>query len=178
MESNRLKTIFGVFLIGVLISVLAFALHQFPRPRIVPFTVIEEGYSLVAKGDSPRQESEPAIIVVASPEDLHLPVWLTLPESLAKRLEGIDFAQSIVILARRGQQQDSGIIQKVEQQCDKVIIHTNDLIIGPGNYVIEGWTQLYEVISITKESLPYRNVRFVLQRETQGNGGETEAFIP
>lgn len=109
---------------------------------------------------------------------MQLPSKLAWPEPLLTKMERIDFKQSIVILVHRGRQKDSGTIQKVEQQQDTVIIRTNDLIVGPGNYVSDGWTQPYAVIAISKEANWNKNMHFVLQRGTQGIAGETNHFIP
>ena len=47
-----------------------------------------------------------------------------------------------------------------------------------GNYVREEWTQPYEVIQIDKGSGWGQEIRFILQRETQGIVGEATHFIP
>jgi hypothetical protein len=178
MKSHRLKNPAIIIGIGILILVSAIAIYQFTKPITISFEVIEPGYSLIAPRRLPRQEPEPPLIIIASPEDMQLPSNLAWPEPLAMQLKGIDFKQSVVILARRGRQGDSGTIQKVERQQDTVVIRSNDLVIGPGNYVSDGWTQPYEAIAMHKEASWNKTIHFVLQRETQGMAGEIHHFVP
>lgn len=178
MKSQRLKILAIVISIGTLILVSAIAFYQFTRPMVISFTVVETGYSLIAPQGLPRQEPEPPLIIIASPEDMQLPAKLAWPEPLATKLKGIDFKQSIVILVRRGRQDNSGIVQNVMRQQNTVVIRTNDLVIGPGNYVRDGWTQPYEVIAVNKEINWNKTIHFVLQRETQGLAGESNHYVP
>jgi hypothetical protein len=51
-------------------------------------------------------------------------------------------------------------------------------VAGPGNFALEGWTQPYEVIQVDKDAGFVGEMRFILQRGTQGEAAETIHTIP
>ena len=161
---------------GVVV-VLAVWLAIWAKPEEVPFRVIEQGYSLVSPSGFPRPEPEPSLIILASPEEMRLVQPYTFPEPLAKTIEQVDFQKYFVILAIRVRTQ-GGVITNVTRRSASVVITTTDLMVGPGNYVMEEWTWPYQVALIEKTSAWGQEVRFFLKRETQGTAGEAIHFIP
>ena len=177
MQPQRAKRLIVPVIIGGLILSVIIAAYRFGQPQVIPFVVVEEGYSLIGPTGFPRQEPDPPLIVIASPEAMTLPSMLAFPEPLAERLKQVDFSESFVVLVHRGHP-NRGLVKEVTRQQEKVVITTYDVTGGPGNYVIEGWTQPYEFIRIDKQDKWSRQIRFVLQRETQGVLGEAVHFIP
>ena len=176
MKSRRTKKIVIAIIMG-LIFVVFIIVHQSNQPQDIPFSVFEEGYSLVAPPGFPQREPEPQLIIIASQEDMDLPSMLAFPEPVAERMMLVDFRKSFLILVHRGHP-DRGLVKAVARQRDKVFITTYDVIAGPGNYVVEGWTQPYEFIKIDKGDKWDEQIRFILQRETQGVLGEAVHYIP
>ena len=177
MQPQRAKRLILPVIIGGLILSVIIAAYRFGQPRVIPFVVVEEGYSLIAPTGFPRQEPEPLLIVIASPEDMALPSMLAFPEPLAERMKKIDFSKSFVLLVHRGHP-ERGLVKEVARQRETIFITTYDVMAGPGNYVVDGWTQPYEFIRIDKQDKWSKQIRFVLQRETQGVLGEAVHFIP
>jgi len=176
MKPQCLKGIVAIVLSG-LILITIIAILQFTQPHAISFSVVESGYSLIAPTGLPRQEPDPLLIIIANPEDMVLPAMLKFPESLAERIKQMDFSKSFVILVIRGHP-ERGLVKEIVRHQETVIITTYDIEVGPGNYVLPNWTQPYEIIKIDKEGMWGKQIRFVLQRETQGILGEVKHFVP
>jgi len=146
------------------------------RPQEVPFVLLEEGASLAVPPGLARP-LEPGLIILASQEDMQLVQPYTFPEPLANRIQALDFEKNFVILAQRSQKA-GGLITLITRQAGTVLILTTDIPFGPGNYVLETWTQPYELILIEKNSAWGQEIHFVLRRETQGLVGEASHFVP
>lgn len=172
------KKHFWLILLGGLsiISAATF-FYRSNQPKDIPFIVLEIGHSLSDPARSPSARTEPSLIILSSQEEMMLVEPLTFPEALAKTIKQVDFQTSFVILAQRGHAA-GGEITKVTRQAGIIVITTTDRVAGPGNYVREEWTQPYEVIQIDKGSGWGQEIRFILQRETQGIVGEATHFIP
>ncbi len=170
---------FWLVLLGGLIIISAAVLfYRSIQPQVIPFVVLETGYSLIDPARSPSTRTEPSLIILSSQEEMLLVDPLIFPEALAKTIKQVDFQKSFVILAQHGHA-EGGLITKVTRQASTtIVITTTDMTAGPGNYVKEEWTQPYEVIQIDKGSGWGQEIRFILQRETQGIVGEATHFIP
>ncbi len=162
---------------GGLIALVIAIIYLLSRPQNIRFTILEKGYSLIAPKGFPRQWQEPNLIIIARTEDLVLPYQIEFPEPITSQLNQIDFKKSFVVLVHRGHP-DRGLVKEVAKQQGTIIITTYDVEAGPGNYVLDGWTQPYEFIAIDKVSNWNQQIHFILQRETQGFLGETDHFIP
>ncbi len=178
IKPKRLKTVAYVTSMGILLLFVAFAIYHVMRPSAIPYSVLYEGLSLITLTFAQPQGREPPLIIIANRDDLQLNGGLSWPKAVATEMGQIDFTHSFVVLALRGQKHDSGIIQKVERQGNTVVIHTNDLWVGPGNYMLKGWSQPYEIISINKDTFTNKTIHFVLRRETSGIAGDIKVFIP
>ena len=69
-------------------------------------------------------------------------------------------------------------MEKVFIKSDEVVIQLTEYEIGPGNYVVQGYTRPYKAISVKKDGEWERNIRFVLEREGEGIIGETIHYVP
>ena len=134
-------------------------------PTPIHFTIFEAGYSLNAPMGTLDQE--PFLIILASQKDMMLPSGYTFAQPLLDRLKEIDFSKSFLIRVLRGHP-DRGLVKEVVRKKDDIIITTYDVVVGPGNYATRGQTQPYEFIKIDKGDRWGKQLRFVLQRETQG----------
>ncbi len=167
----------GIFLAMIVIVFSTVFLYFSSQGQTVPFTILEEGYSLVKPGTTPDQTPEPDLIVIASQEEMQQVEPLTFPEPLAMAITQVNFQRSFVVLVRRGHP-EGGKITQVTRHADTVVIATTALSIGPGNYVDIGWTQPYVVVQIDKVGAWGQEIRFILQREGLGKIGETVHYIP
>lgn len=171
------RSYFWIALFGSLILVALGIVFLLTQSQEVPFTVIEEGISLVAPDQASRQPSEPLLLILTSVEDVkRINPW-GFPESLAEKISQVDFQKSFVILVLRSHA-GGGLVNRLTRRGNEIEITTTDLVVGPGSYVLEGWTQPYEVIRVDKAAGWGREMCFVLMRETQGAAAETTHFIP
>jgi hypothetical protein len=180
-EHGRVSLVVAVVLIVAAILLLSTILvYPLVVARPIPYTVVEEGYALQVPEDWPLQGSEPMLIVLAAPQDMALPSDLSLPEPVTEELERIDRGQSFVVLVHRGGQlPNSGLVKSILRRGNIVIIETLDVDMGPGNYVVPGWTQPYAVVAVEKVDGKWaRDIHFILERQTQGPAYETHYYIP
>jgi hypothetical protein len=167
---------FWIFFSGLILVALGIV-FLLTQSQDVPFNVIEESISLVAPDQTSHQPSEPLLLILTSIEDVQLMNPWGFPELLAEKISQVDFQKSFVILVLRSHA-GGGLVNRVTRQGNEIVITTTDLLIGPGNFALEGWTQPYEVIQVDKDTGFVGEMYFILQRGTQGVAAETTHTIP
>lgn len=160
-----------------LVSVVFIDVLQSSQSQTIPFSVFDEGHSLIVTKDFHHRETDPPLIIFASRDDMNLPSNLEFPEPLADRIRQIDFENSFLILVDIGFPVGE-TVKSVARKQEKVFITTYDAPLGMGNIVLEEWTQPYELIKIDKDDTWGDQFHFILQGETRGVHGETIHFIP
>jgi hypothetical protein len=160
-----------------LVFVVVIDVLQSGQPQTIPFSVFDEGHSLIVTNDFHHRETDPPLIIIASQDDTNLPSDLEFPEPLADRIRQIDFENSFLILVDIGFPARE-TVKSVARKQEKVFITTYDAPLGMGNYILEEWTQPYEFIKIDKDDTWGGQFHFILQGVTRKVHGETIHFIP
>jgi hypothetical protein len=177
MRFRHLESIIVMVTITGLVLAALVVIYHTSRPRPISFSVIAEGYSLIIPAGFPRSEPEPSLMIIAGSEDVKQSSMFVFPEPLEEKIAHTDFKTSFLLLVRRGHP-DRGLVKMITKQQARVVITAYDLVPRPGNYVVEGWTQPYQVIRVDKNGGWGKPIRFVLQRETQGTSDECVHFVP
>ncbi len=165
-------------LLTVLTLLLGLASCVTEPSRELSFEILEEGIAFSFDGLS-YEGQLPPVMVIAHPKEISPPAAdLEFVAGIDTQLEEVDYNNQFVILFVRDQRLDDGVIEKVFRKSDEVVIQLTEYEIGPGNYVVQGYTRPYKVISVKKDGEWERNIRFVLEREGEGIIGETIHYVP
>jgi hypothetical protein len=119
------------------------------------------------------------IIIVATPADAKSPGpgVVFLPE-METALQLVDFNQMFAVLILVGQIPENGQVKRIDRMEDKVQIILDSYSIGPGNYVVKGFTMNYQLILIEKSGQWNAEIEFVVKAENDIIIGEATHFIP
>jgi hypothetical protein len=174
------KVVAAVSIVAAVFVLSTVLVYRSRAVRPIPYTIVEEGYALQVPENRQMYGSEPMLIVLTALQGMALPSDMSLSERLAGELEQIDWHKSFVVLAGRGGQlASSGTVKRILRRGNTVIVETLDVDVGPGNYVVPGWTQPYAVIAVEKTGGAWgRYVEFVLERETQGPVYDAYSYVP
>ena len=131
--------------------------------QVLPFDLITDGVAFpTVKKDFSKMSP---LIVITELADIK---QLDFAEAIMPYLSEVDFNQALVLLVLRGQMQDSGIVKVVIRDGNNVIVRTQDIDPGPGNYVVSGLTPPYQTISVNMLGAWGNYFNFLLEREGSG----------
>ena len=124
-------------------------------------------------------EPLPDLMIIAAPEDMLPPASVeSYSQAMLEKLKEVDFNHSFVILHLVGQLPENGMISNIVRRGDEVHIILKSYSIGPGNYELEGFTQPYQMTSVTKTDHWGTEIQFTVEIENGNVLGQTKHFIP
>jgi hypothetical protein len=103
---------------------------------------------------------DPALIVIATLDEVVPPDGLQFAPVVQAELERIDFGKALVILYPVGQIPGNATLDGITRQGNQVQIRLKSFSAGPGNYVVEGYSTPYQLIVMDKSGAWNREIEF------------------
>lgn len=156
--------------------VIALVMTGCKTSQSLSFTVLEDGVSFAYEDST--VDSLPKLVIIASPDEIASSMPdMEFPISVSEHLQQMDFTQSFGVLLQVNQKNDM-IITQVISKCAEVTIEVSNYDVGPGNYVLRGFTPPYRLISIAKDGKWGEDILFILRMEKGEIIEQTTHFIP
>ena len=117
------------------------------------------------------------IVIATSAEAISPGPGATFPPEMETVLQQVDFNQTLAILILVGQISENGQVKQINRIGTKVQIALESYSVGPGNYVVDGFTENYQLILIEKSGKWHAEIEFVVKAENN-TIGEVTHFVP
>ena len=94
------------------------------------------------------------------------------------QLNSINFDTSFAVLFMVGQIAEANIITEITREKEQVFIKLVDTSVGPGNYILEGYSTPYQLVAVEKTGNWNQDIEFILEDETGNLLSSTVHHIP
>lgn len=138
--------------------------------QTLTFETIEQAETLSdAGGYEAYTEDTPALLIIASPEDIDRPnMAIAFSDTTKANLRQVDFEQAFAVFVFHGEAATShyGVtVQEIHRVGNKVVIEAH--FREPEGFVFHIVTSPYHLISVNKAGRWGRHIRFVLEKDGQ-----------
>jgi hypothetical protein len=128
---------------------------------------------------SPPQQEPPNLMVIASREEIVPPIAeYSFPDNTLDQLDRINFDTSFAIMFMVGQIANAKVISEITRANEQVFIKLADTSVGPGNYILEGYSTPYQLVAIEKAGNWNQDIEFILEDENGNQLVSTTHYIP
>ena len=164
-------------LVILLMIVLVTAACNKADQQALPFSVLVQASSF--REVSPPQQEPPNLFVIASQEEIVPPIAeFRFPNDMLDQLNSINFNTSFAVLFMVGQIAEANIITEITREKEQVFIKLVDTSVGPGNYILEGYSTPYQLVAVEKTGNWNQDIEFILEDETGNLLSSTVHHIP
>lgn len=164
-------------LVTLLTIVLLAAACGKAAQHTLPFSVLVGASSF--REVSPRQQEPPHLFVIASPEEIVPPIAeFSFPEDMFEQLNMLNFDTSFAVLFMVGQIAEANVIAEITRENEQVFIKLGDYSLGPGNYILAGYSMPYQLVAVEKSGNWNQEIEFILEDDTGNRIDSTTHHIP
>ena len=161
----------------LLMIVLVTAACNKADQQALPFSVLVQASSF--REVSPPQQEPPHLIVIATREEIVPPIAeFRLPDDMLDQLNSINFDTSFAVLFMVGQIAEANVITEITREHEQVIIKLADYSVGPGNYILAGYSMPYQLVAVEKTDSWNQDIEFILEDDTGNLLSSTDHHIP
>lgn len=109
---------------------------------------------------------EPALLVIASPEEIDKPgLDVQFPSELADQLRTLDYTRNFVVLVLQGQKRSTGYavtVKHIVRQGNQVTIEAEFVEPSPDTFRKPAFTSPYHLVAVSQEGQWGQEIKFVL----------------
>ncbi len=171
-----------LFFVGFICLLLAVNFVFKKEP--LPYQVVGQGTSFRftdpkhTEGSIPDKQLNNGVLAIISKEQAADYFTGMDGHDVARVLNNLDYDHNFVLLFFVGHIPDNSIIDQVYRRRNEVVILMKQHDIGPGEYIVPGWTNPVDVISISKEGKWGEDIRFVIKTKSGWLLGDNTFYIP
>jgi len=90
----------------------------------------------------------------------------------------LNFDNSFAVLFMVGQIAEANIITEITRENEQVFIKLMNYSVGPGNYILPGYSMPYQLVAVEKTGNWNQDIQFILEDDTGNLLDSTTHHIP
>jgi hypothetical protein len=142
------------------------------------YEILIEWISLrIMEPNSFSKESIPKLFVISNPDEIKAPQGLEFSEKTMKILNNADYNENFVIFLNRGQDEGSGMVEKIERLDKEIRITAKSIEPDEMHYVLRDYSQPYQVVIISKDGTWNDMFHLKVLRDGEGVTVEIDHFF-